>query len=142
MRGYGWALVAVGLAALVVGGMMRRTPWLNRVWVVLGIAIVVTFGGSRASLHDGSGNRLIDPQSWNAVPTRDRMAFGKTTLDLTHLGSTTGPARTVHMRPGRRRGGGPHPPRDLAVAVDANASTWAPSWSTAQSRCPTGAAST
>ena len=78
---YGWVMLGVGLVSLVVGGLFRRTPWLNVLWVLVGLSIIATFGTTPASLSDGSGDRLLVPRSSEALPDDVRMAFGRTTLD-------------------------------------------------------------
>lgn len=97
---YGWVLLGVGLVSLVVGGLFRRTPWLNVLWVLVGLSIIFTFGTTPASLADGSGDRLLVPRSAAALPDDVRLAFGRTTLDLTELPAGAGRGQTVDLRQG------------------------------------------
>ncbi len=94
---YGWAMVAVGLASLVIGGLFRRTPWLNVLWVLVGLSIIATFGTSSASLADGTGDRLLVPRSEAALPDDVRLAFGRTTVDLTELPAGAGRGHTLEI---------------------------------------------
>ncbi|MBL8777570.1 MAG: PspC domain-containing protein [Acidimicrobiales bacterium] len=94
---YGWALVAVGLVSLVVGGLFRRTPWLNVLWVLVGLSIIATFGTSAASLSDGTGDQLLVPRSEDALPDEVRLAFGRTTVDLTELPAGAGRGHTMEI---------------------------------------------
>ena len=94
---YGWAMVAVGLASLVIGGLFRRTPWLNVLWVLVGLSIIATFGTTSASLADGTGDRLLVPRSEAALPDDIRLAFGRTTVDLTELPAGAGRGHTLEI---------------------------------------------
>lgn len=100
MAAYGWVMLAVSIGALVVGGMTRRTPWLNAAWALLAVAILVVFGASHARLRDGTGDRLLVPQSSSALRDNVRLAVGRTTLDLTSLPEGAGAGRVVHVRQG------------------------------------------
>ena len=95
---YGWAMVVVGLVSLVVGGLFRRTPWLNVAWVLVGLSIILTFGTSSASLSDGTGDQLLVPRSEAALPDDVRLAFGRTTLDLTELPAGAARGHTMNIR--------------------------------------------
>lgn len=95
---YGWAMLVVGLLSLVVGGLFRRTPWLNLLWVCLGVLVILTFGFTSASLSDGTGDRLISPRTEAAIPDDIRMAFGRTTVDLTELPPRAARGHTMDIR--------------------------------------------
>ncbi len=95
---YFWALGAVTVLAVVIGGALRRTPWLLLLLLVPAAAGLVAFGGTRASLTDGSGDRLEVPHSAAELRRDYRMAFGSTTLDLTDLGTDLTRDRTLHVR--------------------------------------------
>lgn len=82
---YGWAMLGVGLAALIIGGLFRRAPWFNLVWVFLGACIIGTFGTTSASALDGTGDVLVAPRSEATLPDEIHQAFGRTTVDLTDL---------------------------------------------------------
>ncbi len=94
---YGWAMIAVGLASLVIGGLFRRTPWLNVLWVLVGLSIIATFGTTSASLADGTGDQLLVPRSEGALPDDVRLAFGRTTVDLTDLPAGAGRGHTIDI---------------------------------------------
>jgi phage shock protein PspC (stress-responsive transcriptional regulator) len=89
---YGWAMVGVGLAALIISGLFGRAIWLNLVWVLLGACIIGTFGTTSASALDGTGDVLVAPRTEASLPDEIHQAFGRTTVDLTDLpaGATVG----------------------------------------------------
>ena len=99
---YGWAMVAIGLAALVIGGLFHRTPWLNLLWVFVGLGVIATFGTTPASLADGTGDQLLVPRSEDALPDDVRLALGRTTVDLTELpaGAARGHTMEIHQGAG------------------------------------------
>jgi hypothetical protein len=71
---------------VLVGLVLRRTPW--SVALLLGPAIVglVAFGGSHARMHDGFGDREWTPTSAAHLQSHYRLAFGRATLDLRRVG--------------------------------------------------------
>lgn len=87
---YFWATLALVGLGLLVGIVLRRTPW--SIASLLPVALVGTlaFAGSHARLHDGVGERTWTPQ---ATRTHYRLAFGHAELDLRHLPTTGSPAR-------------------------------------------------
>ena len=82
---YLWAALGIILGGLLIGLILRRTPW-GLVWflpfVILGL---VVFGGSSSSLHDGTGNQVVTPIAWSGMHDEYRLALGDLTLDLTAL---------------------------------------------------------
>ena len=58
---YFWVVSATVLLGLLVGLVLRRTPWSVAVLLVPAVAGIVAFGGSGASLHDGFGQRQWTP---------------------------------------------------------------------------------
>lgn len=94
---YFWATLIIVGAGLLVGMVLRRTPWTLTALLVPAVIGLIAFGGTDASLHDGSGQREWTPTSVSELHSNYRMAFGQTVLDLRHVG-TLGAARTVDMR--------------------------------------------
>ena len=116
---YGWAMVAVGLAALIIGGLFRRAPWISLVWVVLGACIIGTFGTTSASAFDGTGDVLVAPQSEATLPDEIHQAFGRTTVDLTDLPAGVAEGHELEIR----QAAGAivvNVPEDATVAIHAN----------------------
>jgi hypothetical protein len=86
---YFWASLAIIVAGLLVGMIVRRTPW--SVALLLPIAIVgtVAFAGSHARFGDGIGQRNWTPTT--APASSYRLAFGQGVLDLRHLDQQSTP---------------------------------------------------
>jgi phage shock protein PspC (stress-responsive transcriptional regulator) len=95
---YGWAMVGVGLAALIIGGLFGRALWFNLVWVLLGACIVSTFGTTSASAFDGTGDVLVAPRSEATLPDEIHQAFGRTTIDLTDLPAGSALGQELEIR--------------------------------------------
>lgn len=94
---YFW-IVEVGLlGGLIVGAILRRPFWLGTLLLIPGAIGLFVFAGSRASLHDGSGDNVYTPQTAAQLRSDYHHAFGRTTLDLTTL-HTPDAAHTVHVR--------------------------------------------
>lgn len=87
-------LAIVG-AGLLVGVVLRRTPWSLAVLLIPAIAGTVAFGGSGASLHDGIGQRTWSPTI--APAANYNLAFGQGVLDLRRLNPQSTP-RVIHVR--------------------------------------------
>jgi hypothetical protein len=83
---YFWTVGGIVLLGLFVGATLRRTPWSLSALLVPVVAGLVAFGGSGASLHDGTGQRDWTPTSASAVASSYRLAFGQGVLDLRHVG--------------------------------------------------------
>ena len=83
LQAYFWTTLGIVGVGLLVGMVLRRTPWGMTPLLIPAIAGVVAFAGSHASLHDGTGQRV-----WTATDTPASsygLAFGQGTLDLTQL---------------------------------------------------------
>ena len=116
---YGWAMLGVGLAALIIGGLFRRAPWVNLVWVFLGACIIGTFGTTSASALDGTGDVLVAPRSEATLPDEIHQAFGRTTVDLTDLPAGAAGGHELEIR----QAAGAivvNVPDDARVAIHAN----------------------
>ncbi|HEV7204049.1 MAG TPA: PspC domain-containing protein [Jatrophihabitans sp.] len=110
-----WSLGIVG-GGLLVGAALRRTPW--SVSLLLGPTVLglIAFGGSHASLHDGTGSRQWRPTT---VPAGEyRLALGQGVLDLTKLAPQTAP-RTIDVTIGAGEVQ-VIAPKSLDLTVDAN----------------------
>lgn len=91
---YFWVTFGIVVLALLVGAVLRRTPWSLTLLLVPALAGIVAFGGTDASLHDGTGERDWTPTT--SIASEYRLAFGQGTLDLTHLTPPSAP-RTVDV---------------------------------------------
>ncbi|SDI98144.1 phage shock protein C (PspC) family protein [Frankineae bacterium MT45] len=86
---YFWVAGAILLVGLIVGLILRRTPWSLLLLMPLVLLGLIAFGGTRASLHDGVGEYAWAPTSYSELSGEYRLAFGKSTLDLTELPPST-----------------------------------------------------
>ena len=84
---YFWVTLGIVGVGMLVGLVMRRTPWSMLPLLILGGAGAIAFGGSAASLHDGIGQRDWHPT--NALESDYRLAFGQGVLDLRDLPAQT-----------------------------------------------------
>jgi hypothetical protein len=91
---YFWVGFGIVLLGLLVGLVLRRTPWSTAVLLVPAVAGIVAFGGSGASMHDGFGQRQWTPTG--TPQARYRLGFGQGILDLRHLAPPDGP-RAVNV---------------------------------------------
>jgi hypothetical protein len=91
---YFWVVLGIIGAGLLVGLVMRRTPFSMLPLLVIGGAGAIAFGGSHFSLHDGVGQRSWHPTT--APAAEYRLAFGQGVLDLRDLGTQTAP-RTIDV---------------------------------------------
>lgn len=112
---YFWCTLGIVGLGLFIGAALRRTPW-SLAWLLIpGIVGAVAFGGTRASLHDGIGQRTWTP---TAVSGSYKLAFGKGTLDLRHLApANADQAVRVDMASGQVR---VIVPPDSNITVDAH----------------------
>ncbi|MGH8860083.1 MAG: PspC domain-containing protein [Jatrophihabitantaceae bacterium] len=113
---YFWFVLGILAAGLLVGMVLRRTPWSVATLLVPAIAGTIAFAGSHASLHDGVGQRDWTPTT--APSAHYDLAFGDATLDLRSLQPQDAP-RTVRIdqAAGRLR---ILAPKKLALRVIAN----------------------
>lgn len=93
---YAWVTFGIVALTLLVGIVLRRTPWSLTGLLVLAIAGIIAFGTTDASLHDGSGERTWTPTQTSDLRSDYRLAFGQGVLDLRRLPSLT-QSRTVHV---------------------------------------------
>ena len=82
---YFWVTLGIVGAGLLVGLVLRRTPWSMTPLLIVALAGTVAFGNTAASLHDGVGAHDWVPTSAGALGSDYRLAFGQATLDLRHL---------------------------------------------------------
>jgi len=94
---YFWAIFGISLGGLLVGLVMRRTPWSMLILVIPSIAGLIAFAPTSASLHDGSGSRSWTPATASDIKAQYHLAFGQGELDLTHVAPLTS-AQTVDIR--------------------------------------------
>jgi phage shock protein PspC (stress-responsive transcriptional regulator) len=101
---YLWTALGIVLGGLVLGAILRRTPW-SLVTLLIPITVgLVALGGTRASLSDGSGQRVWAPVSSSELAGSYRLAFGQGVLDLRSLPSLAQPQTvTVTMAAGQVR---------------------------------------
>jgi phage shock protein PspC (stress-responsive transcriptional regulator)/predicted membrane protein len=91
---YFWFATAILGVGLVVGMVLRRTPWSVGVLLIPAVAGVIAFAGSHSSLHDGVGQRVWTPSA--TLSSSYRLAFGQATLDLRSLHPQSDP-RIIHV---------------------------------------------
>lgn len=97
---YFWFALAILATGLLVGMVVRRTPWSLVVLLIPAIIGVVSLAGSRVTLHDGVGQREWAPE---AAPAAEyKLAFGDATLDLGSLRPQDGP-RVIRVDEGGGR---------------------------------------
>ena len=92
---YFWVMLGIVVVTLVVGLVLRRTPWSLASLIVPAVLGVIAFGGTSAQLHDGFGQREWTPTSVDALQSQYRLAFGQAILDLRHV--TLDSTRTVDV---------------------------------------------
>jgi len=86
---YFYVSLAIVGAGLLVGMILRRTPWSVLPLLIPSIAGTVAFAGSHASLHDGVGQREWKPTT--TIASNYKLAFGQGVLDLRSLPALTVP---------------------------------------------------
>jgi phage shock protein PspC (stress-responsive transcriptional regulator) len=82
---YFWCGGAIVAAGLLVGLVLRRTPWSMAPLLIPAVAGMVAFGNTGASLHDGIGKATWSPTSTADLHGHYRLAFGDGVLDLRRL---------------------------------------------------------
>jgi phage shock protein PspC (stress-responsive transcriptional regulator)/FtsH-binding integral membrane protein len=87
LQAYFWTALGILVVGLLVGLVLRRTPWGMTPLLIPAIVGVIAFAGSHASLHDGTGQRVWTPT--DAPASSYKLAFGQGTLDLTQLPAQT-----------------------------------------------------
>ncbi|HEY3736134.1 MAG TPA: PspC domain-containing protein [Jatrophihabitans sp.] len=86
---YFWVSGGIVLAALLIGSVLRRTPWSLLPLLVLSLIGIIGFGNTAASLHDGVGQKVWVPTSEAELTHSQRLAFGQTVIDLRHVTAST-----------------------------------------------------
>ncbi len=94
---YFWAVLIVVGGGLIMGIALRRTPWTLALLLVPAAIGSFIFSGTKVSFHDGSGDNAVAPRSVAALDSEYRQAFGRTTIDLSNVGSVDA-SRTVVVR--------------------------------------------
>jgi phage shock protein PspC (stress-responsive transcriptional regulator)/FtsH-binding integral membrane protein len=112
---YFWATLVIALGGLLVGAVMRRTPWSVGLLVVPAVAGLVAFAPTHASLHDGSGQREWTPTS--SLSRSYQLAFGEGILDLRGLSSSAARDVRIDIAAGHLR---ILIPKGMAATVEAN----------------------
>jgi phage shock protein PspC (stress-responsive transcriptional regulator)/FtsH-binding integral membrane protein len=112
---YFWVTLVIALGGLLVGAVMRRTPWSVALLLVPAAAGLVAFSPTHASLHDGSGQREWAPTT--SLSHSYKLAFGEGVLDLRGLSASA--VRDVHVdiAAGHLR---ILIPKEMAATVEAN----------------------
>jgi phage shock protein PspC (stress-responsive transcriptional regulator) len=82
---YAWVTFGIVAFTLLLGIVLRRTPWSLTGLLVLAVAGIIAFGTTDASLHDGSGERTWTPTQVSDLRSEYRLAFGQGVLDLRRL---------------------------------------------------------
>jgi len=85
---YIWSGFAVLVGGLVISLILRRSTYVLLLPIVFLSALALAFGGTPASLKDGSGKIGWTPLS-AAQLTDERQFAGQSTLDLTRLGTVS-----------------------------------------------------
>ena len=83
---YFWVSLGIVVGTLLVGMVLRRTPWSLSVLLVPTVAGLIAFGATSAQLHDGFGARDWTPTAEDQLHPAYRLAFGQGVLDLRHVG--------------------------------------------------------
>jgi phage shock protein PspC (stress-responsive transcriptional regulator)/FtsH-binding integral membrane protein len=112
---YFWVTLVIALGGLLVGAVLRRTPWSVALLLVPAAAGLVAFAPTHASLHDGSGQREWTPTT--SLSHRYTLAFGEGILDLRGLSASAGRDVRVDIAAGHLR---ILIPKGMAATVDAN----------------------
>jgi phage shock protein PspC (stress-responsive transcriptional regulator)/FtsH-binding integral membrane protein len=112
---YFWVTLVIALGGLLVGAVMRRTPWSVALLLAPAVAGLVAFAPTHASLHDGTGQREWTPTT--SLSHNYKLAFGEGVLDLRGLSASAARDVRVDVAAGRLR---ILIPKGMAATVDAN----------------------
>ncbi len=112
---YFWVTLVIALGGLLVGAVMRRTPWSVALLLAPAVAGLVAFAPTHASLHDGTGQREWTPTT--SLSHSYKLAFGEGVLDLRGLSASAARDVRVDVAAGRLR---ILIPQGMAATVDAN----------------------
>ena len=97
MVAYFWTMLVFVALGLLIGVVLRRTPWSIVTLLPLSLAGVLALAGSHASLGDGVGQKSWGPAQ---LASHYRLGAGQATLDLRHLSSVASTARTTQLTVG------------------------------------------
>lgn len=86
---YLWVTGGIVTLALLSGAALRRTPWSLASLLVPVIVLLVAFGNTPSSLHDGVGQQEWAPSTASELRTDYRLAFGQGVLDLRQIDPLT-----------------------------------------------------
>jgi hypothetical protein len=86
---YLWVTGGIVLATLLLGAVLRRTPWSLAFLLIPVIIGLIGLGNTSASLHDGMGQREWAPSGPGALKSDYRLAFGQGVLDLRQIDPLT-----------------------------------------------------
>ena len=99
---YFWTALGIVVLGLLVGVVLRRTPWSIATLLVPALAGTIAFGGSSARLHDGVGDRQWRPTA--SLASTYRLGLGQGVLDLRKLPTPTSATTTeVYLGAGQVR---------------------------------------
>jgi phage shock protein PspC (stress-responsive transcriptional regulator) len=96
MSVYLWTSLAIVVISLAVGAVLRRRALGYSAALVPLAILLFALGGTSASFHDGAGDYTYTPSSTADLQSHYRTAFGRTTLDLRQLPTTT-EAQTIRI---------------------------------------------
>jgi phage shock protein PspC (stress-responsive transcriptional regulator) len=88
---YFWVTGGIVGVGLLIGVVLRRTPWSMLPLLVPALAGMIAFGNTHASLHDGVGQSDWTPTAAGQLKSDYALAFGQGTLDLRSIGTVTIP---------------------------------------------------
>ncbi|MBE7190057.1 PspC domain-containing protein [Jatrophihabitans endophyticus] len=94
---YFWTVLGFVTVGLLVGLVLRRTPWSVAILLPVSLAGVLALGGSHAAFHDGVGQKTWGPAQ---LASSYRLGVGQATLDLRHLSAVSTTARTTRVTVG------------------------------------------
>jgi phage shock protein PspC (stress-responsive transcriptional regulator) len=114
---YFWTAGGIVVLGLVVGLVLRRTPWTLTVLLIPVIIGLIGFAGSRASLHDGIGQKFWTPTSAGQLDSSYRLGVGQGVLNLSDVDLDQPRTVDVTMGAGQLR---VLVPSGLNVQVDAH----------------------
>ncbi len=114
---YFWTAGGIVVLGLIVGLALRRTPWTLTVLLIPVIIGLIGFAGSRASLHDGIGQKFWTPASATQLASSYRLGVGQGVLNLSNVELDEPRTIDVTMGAGQLR---ILVPSDLNVQVNAH----------------------
>jgi phage shock protein PspC (stress-responsive transcriptional regulator) len=82
---YFWVTGGIVLIGMLVGAVLRRTPWSLTPLLIFALIGIIAFGNTGASLHDGVGQTVWVPTAESQLSDPPRLAFGQIVVDLRHV---------------------------------------------------------